>query len=166
MTREWLASLANNSYLIAISSAPHSKVKLGPTNQGSSIEEPDSSTVSEMKQSFLNVSRKTERSSSAKSSEGASVVPQIKKPEWPPTCDDHELYKAILRRQTRKITSRFITLFEDFRDSFMSENEFNRLVRASVVFAFDKATTEEIMKNKNSEQLLQLIFNHQSLIFS
>ena len=94
-------------------------------------------------------------------------MPQTKKPEWPPTCDDRELYKAMLRRQTRKITSRFITLFEDFRVSFMSrecENEFNRLARASAVFAFDKATMEEIKKDKNSEQLLQLIFDHQSFM--
>ena len=157
-------------YLIVTSSAAHSKVQLAPTNQSSSVEEPDSSTVTETKQSSLNVSpdkpSRTERNSSAKSSEETSVVPHTKPPTWPPTCDDYHLYVAMLRDETNEITSHFLTLFEDFWESFMNrENpnrEFNRLFRASAIFAFDKATMNEIKKNKDSEQLLQLISDHQS----
>ena len=131
------------------------------------MDEPDSSSVkhSSTAVSTCDFPLHTKRDSSAKLSQGDSVVLPTKPPKWPPVCDNYNLYSAMLREETTKIKSKFITLFEDFRESFLSresETEFKKLVRASAIFPFKKATINEIEKNKDTEELLQLIFNHQS----
>ena len=151
---------------VATSSGPNSKISSANTNQKSSVDEPDSSTMKHSTaDSPCEPSLHTQRDSSTKLSQEDSVVLRTKPPKWPPVCDNYNLYLAMLRDETSKIKSKFITLFEDFRESFLSrecETEFKKLVRASAIFPFKKATMNEIKKNKDTEELLQLIFDHQS----
>ena len=99
---------------------------------------------------------------------GATSVVHWKKPRiWPPLRENYHLYLAVMRDRTRKMKSKYTTLFLDFRTSFLErdlEDHFQDLYSVTSDYCFDEAAMEEIIEKRDVKGLLMQVFYHQSFM--